>query len=158
MGGHITSLAPVITKINAIQGGTATLESITTQLEQTLDAARSGLSASYTPTVGAGETVVYEVTPAVGTVQVALSLRIDLTNMQAGDTLIIRKYLINISGGAYTLASADAAFTFANVQTVKMVELFENVYNTYGLKFVIVQSTGTARAFVAECIDAAAGI
>ena len=147
----------IISKIDGLQGGTETVESLKTDMEDILDVARSAQSIAYTPVVGAAETIVYEKTPTAGSVELVNEFSIDLTNMVADDVLTIRLYKKLASGGAYLLASADASFTYSNAQTVLCVSPFKNVFNTYGLKIVIVQSAGTARAFQTETIDSAPG-
>lgn len=157
MAGSINDTPIIRADIAGVRGGTASLENIVTNQETILDMARSAQSITYTPVVGATETIIYEVTPTAGP-QLILLCRLDLTNMVSGDTLIIRKYVKVASGGSYLLASTDIAYTFTGAQTVKVIELFENTVNSYGCKFAIVQTTGTARAFLTETFDAAAGV
>lgn len=146
-------------KIDAIQGGTATLESVKTAQETILDVARSSQSGAYTSVIDT-EVICYAKVPTI-IPEVIANFRIDLTNMTSVDTLIIRKYLIIESGGSYLLASTDAAYTYAGEQTVKVVSLFENSINSYGCKFVILHSVsgGTdVRVFKTECFDASSGV
>ncbi len=151
-----------ITTLQGIQGGSETLQSVSDKLDDFIDILRSGQSGSYTPVVPAApadavELTIYERTPTVGDVETIISCRINITTLAAGDELIIRRYIKNVSGGSYVLNSIDAAYTYSGVQTVGMIDIFQETYNTYGCKFVILQPTGTARAFVCEIIDTASG-
>lgn len=146
-------------KIDAIQGGTDTLSSIKAAQETILDAARSSLSTAYTSVIGS-EVICYAKVPTIIPEYIGC-FRIDFTNMTSVDTIIVRKYLIIESGGSYLLASTDAAYTYTGVQTVKVVEMFESTYNTYGCKFVILHSVASGsdvRVFKTETIDASSGV
>ena len=121
-----------------------------------LNATRSTQSIAYTPTIGVGETTVYEVVPPAGTTQMINNFSIDLTNMALTDVLTIRLYKKIVSGGAYLLSSIDATYTFINAVAVGLPvcqSMFKNEFNTYGVKIVIVQSAGTAKAFQTEVMN-----
>jgi len=140
--------------ILAIQGGASTIETIVTNQETILDAMRSALSTTYTMT--GSEITLYEFVPTASSEFLGGS--IDMSTMQAGDTIVLKLYLKNVSGGAYTQFSENAAYTYVDAQVPAMKILSGGVFNRYGFKITATQTAGTNRALVAEWFDAAPGI
>jgi hypothetical protein len=68
---------------------------------------------------------------------------LDLTAMQAGDTVTVREYMVNQDGGAYVEYGAE---TYSGVQTIKMLHITPKPV-THGLKVTVEQSAGVMRDF-----------
>jgi len=69
--------------------------------------------------------------------------QIDLSNMQAGDVVIVREYYRVKSGGSYLLKDSR---TFSNVQTYKVIDI-DLAPCRFGVKITIEQTAGTNRSF-----------
>jgi len=68
---------------------------------------------------------------------------IDLTNMQAGDTIIIRQYMKIKAAGSYILYAEE---TFSDAQTLPMLYVVTKPAR-YGIKITLEQTVGTYRDF-----------
>lgn len=143
--------------ILGIQGGTATLESITVNQEAVLDAARSAQSAALLTMTGAEQTL-YEKSST--TLWLFEGGNIDLSALAADDTAIIRIYKKIKSGGAYVKFTSDPDLTFTGVQDPPGIEIAGDRFNTYGLKVTIQQTVaGTSyKTIDHEWADAAPGV
>jgi len=153
MAGSIDSSPYIISKIDAVQGGTATLESIVTNQEAILDATRS--TSSTTTTLTNAEQVLYELVPTASSE--FLGGNIDLTNLAANDAVTVNIYKKIKSGGAYVLCST---VTYSGVQAVPLIEIAGGRMNMYSIKVTAVQGTsGTSyKAIDHEWFDAAPGV
>jgi len=144
----------ILADIAALRGGTNTVESIVVNQETILDTMRSALSASYTMT--GSEVTLYEFTPTATSLFNGGS--IDMTTMAAGDTILVKMYAKNASGGAYVQFSNNGVWTFNDAQSVALKLIEGGVFNRYGIKITATQSAGTNRTLPCEFFDAAPGV
>jgi hypothetical protein len=70
-----------------------------------------------------------------------VELYIDLTPMQAGDTIVVKEYAKPKNGGAYVFYGSE---TYVDVQTIKLLYVTP-MPNSNGLKVTIRQTTGVMR-------------
>jgi hypothetical protein len=70
-----------------------------------------------------------------------IELYVDLTPMQAGDTITVKEYMINQSSGAYVEYGSE---TYSGVQTIKMLHITPKP-STHGLKVTMQQTAGVMR-------------
>lgn len=70
-------------------------------------------------------------------------MQLDLTEMIAGDTLVLRRYQRDASAGTYLLAEQ---YSLSDAQTEDIVE-FLPVHSGYGVSWRIEQTDGTARDY-----------
>jgi len=68
---------------------------------------------------------------------------LDLANMQAGDTVVVKEYVRSASGGAWRLYSTA---TYTNVQTEPGIYL-ERISSRYGARVTLQQTVGTNRTY-----------
>lgn len=92
-----------------------------------------------TLTMDGSEQTVYECTDS----NTELQFFIDLTNMQAGDTIVTRQYHILKSGGSYVEYGEE---TFNGAQSIKCLHVVLTP-NQYGNKYTMRQTAGVNRAF-----------
>lgn len=144
----------IIADIAALRGGTKTVEDVVVNQETILDAMRSAQSAAYTMT--GSEVTLYEFVPTA--TSMICGGNIDLTTMASGDTVVIKIYAKNVSGGAYVQLSADAANTYNDAQTPALKLFAGGIFNRYGYKITATQTAGTNRTFNCEFFDAAPGV
>ena len=130
--------AAITTQLTAMQGGVETLESIKTDIEQGLDLAVASASTTMT---GAALTLL-EFIPTAPSYFDGGAL--DLTNLQAGDTVVVKIYRKIKSGGNYIQESIDSVFTFTGAQTEPLKEVSGRPVR-YGIKITITQTAGTNR-------------
>lgn len=71
---------------------------------------------------------------------------IDLSNMQAGDTVLIKQYVKIVEGGDYKLYANGS---YSGVQSQPMLH-FEDRMLDLGMKITLQQTAGTFRAFPYE--------
>ena len=90
------------------------------------------------PMTGAQDTV-FEVTDYKNFVEAY----VDLTNMQAGDSVTVREYMKIVSGGAYVLYGTE---TYTDAQTINLLWITPKP-NNYGIKFTMQQTAGVNRTF-----------
>jgi len=80
-----------------------------------------------------------------------LSVKIDLTNMAAGDTYVLREYYRITNGGAYFRVSDDAANALVGAQSPVLKVVHLETYR-YGCKVTAQKTAGTDRSFQTETI------
>jgi hypothetical protein len=68
---------------------------------------------------------------------------VDLTNMQAGDSVTVRQYMKIKSGGSYILYAEE---TYSGVQTLPMLYIVTKPAR-YGIKITLEQTAGTNRDY-----------
>jgi hypothetical protein len=126
--------------------GTDSLRVIAADIAQILDMTRSeGLVA-----VTAAETSLFiDDTPTI--IINGLSIKIDLTNIAAGDTYVLREYYRITNGGAYFKISDDAANTYVGVQTSVLKVVSLEAYR-YGCKVTAQKTVGVDRSFQVETL------
>lgn len=114
-------------RIESVQGGSESIQSLWNQLDNLLDLGRSGDSASNLH-LDMTEQTLWEVTAQTTPFQHTQS-NIDLYNMGLNDTVLIRKYQIVKSGGTYRLCTP--VLTYNNLQStpLKEIGLFTNQYS-----------------------------
>lgn len=151
-----TSVLTTIKKyLDAIQGGTKTIEDVVVNQEAILDNIRSTQSAALLTLTGAEQTL-YEFIPT--TTSLFTGGYVDLTAMAADDIVIIRGYRKLKSGGAYVCFTGD--LTYTGVPEIKCVELAGGRWVRYGIKFTIQQTQATTsyKTIDHEWADAAPGV
>jgi hypothetical protein len=141
--------------LRSIRGGARSLESIGADQDALLDLARSPQSG--TTTMTGAELTLYEETSA--NPFAFLGGFVDLTNMQAGDTIVLKVYVKIKSGGAYRQWSDDAVNTYTGVQTVAIKHFNGpgDIYNLDGFKVTCTQSAGVNRDVDHSWYDAKRG-
>ena len=152
-----TSILKTIKKyIDAIQGGTKTIEDVVVNQETVLDLARNAQSASLLLT--AAEQTMYEFVPTAASLFSAGY--IDLTTLAADDIVIIKGYRKHKSGGAYVQFTVDADMTYTGVQVPAGKEILGNRPVMYGLKYTITQTQATTsyKTIDTEFFDASPGV
>lgn len=120
------------------------LHAISTELDEILDLTRTEGDIAVT----AAETNLY-IDDAPTKILVGLSIKIDMTNMAAGDTYEFREYYRIISAGAY-LEVADT-ITLSGVQSDPLYVMHLEPYR-YGMKITAQKTAGTDRSFKIEVI------
>lgn len=126
--------------------GTDSLEVIAADVAQILDMTRSEALVAVT----VAETNLFlDDTPTI--IINGLSVKIDLTNMGAGDTYVLREYYRITNGGGYFQVSSDAANTYIGVQTPVLKVVGLETYR-YGCKVTAQKIAGTDRSFQTEVI------
>jgi hypothetical protein len=134
-----------------MQGGVETLESIKTDIEQVLDLAVASASTTMT---GAALTLL-EFVPTVPSYFDGGAM--DLTNLAAGDTVVVKIYRKIKSGGNYIQESIGSVFTFTGAQTEPLKEISGRPVR-YGIKITIQQTAGTNRVIDNIWFTAAPGV
>lgn len=139
----------VIADLDEIKGvGFATaddsLHAISTELDEILDLTRTEGDIAVT----AAETNLY-IDDAPTKILVGLSIKIDMTNMAAGDTYEFREYYRIVSAGAY-LEVADTV-TLSGAQSDPLYVMHLEAYR-YGMKVTAQKTAGTDRSFKIEAI------
>ena len=74
-------------------------------------------------------------------------VRVDLTNSQAGETIILRSYHRIKTGGDLIQDSWELAFTFEGVQTAPALMDVPLQPNRYGVKVTLERTAGVARDY-----------
>ncbi|MDP2660211.1 MAG: hypothetical protein Q8R28_05740, partial [Dehalococcoidia bacterium] len=139
--------------IRLIQGGAGTIQGVLDNQAAELDLARSPQSGSYSPVAGGAEMTLYDSTlDSITTAFVFHTFSIDMTNLLAGDSLLIKVYIKNVAGGAYTAITLNAAWTYAGAQVPAMMHFVMDLFNQYGVK-VTGTMTGVTRALACEFFD-----
>lgn len=126
--------------LQSIRGGAESLESLDDELDAMLDLARSPQSGT-TTTDGTEQFIYDEVDPHLHPWHYAGST-IDLSNMGAGNTIIIRIYEIIEAGGGWLLKSIDAVNTYTGIQTAQPAKQLDGFYNVYGVRISIELTVG----------------
>jgi len=75
-----------------------------------------------------------------------VEMYVDLTEMQAGDTITVRQYMVNQLGGSYVEYGAES---YSGVQTIKMLHITPKPSKN-GIKVTIEQSAGVMRTIPYE--------
>lgn len=151
MGNRLPTNAPIAAQLTAIQGGVETLESIKTDIEQGLDLA---VVAASTTMTGAVLTLLEFIPTAPSMFEGGA---VDLTNMVAGDTVVIKVYRKIKSGGNYILESDDSVNTYSGAQSIPLKEI-AGCPVRYGYKVTIQQTAGTNRVIDNIWFTAAPGV
>lgn len=153
----IDNTKKILNQILAIQGGTATLESITVNQETILDAMRSAQSAALLTMTGDEQTL-YEFIPTA--TSVFLGGSVDLSLLASDDILVLKLYKKVKSGGAYVQFSDDTDWTFTGVQAPAGIEIAGNMFNRYGIKVTATQTQATTsyKTIDHEWYDASPGV
>ena len=114
-------------RIESIQGGSESIQTLWNQLNNLLDLGRSGDSASNLH-LDMTEQTLWEVT-AQSTPFQHIQSNIDLYNMGVNDIVLIRKYQIVKSAGTYRLC--ESLLTYNNLQSepLKEIGIFTNQYS-----------------------------
>lgn len=147
----VKSLLPISSQLTAIQDGTKTLESIGTDVENLLY--MNGSSASTTMT--GAELTLLEYIPT--TLAQFEGGAIDLTNMDAGDTIIIKIYKKIKSDGNYIQQSDNIINTYTGAQVPALKDIGGSPIK-YGLKITATQSAGTNRVIDSLWFTSAPGV
>lgn len=126
--------------------GTDSLEVIAADVAEILDMTQTDSLVAVT----AAETNLYiDDTPTI--IKNGLSVKVDLTNMGAGDTYVLRLYYRITSAGAYVKFSSDAANTYSNAQDPAGIIINLTAYR-YGCKVTAQKTAGADRSFQVETI------
>jgi hypothetical protein len=133
--------------LQSIRGGAESIQTLVDGQQAMLDLARDPQSGSYSPVAGGAAMDLYIDTDT--SPYIFHKAYINMVNMQAADTLILRFWIKNVTGGAYTQISDDAVYTYAGVQVPAMKKLDLDIYNMYGIE-ITGQMTGTTRALECE--------
>lgn len=120
------------------------LRSISTELDDILDLTRTADNVSVTGT----ETNLY-IDDAPTKIVVGLSMKIDMSNIGAGDTYEFREYYRIESGGAYL--EVPTTVTLSDAQADPLYIMHLEPYR-YGMKITAKKTAGTNRAFKIEVI------
>lgn len=120
------------------------LKAISDELDEILDLTRTEGDIAVT----AAETNLY-IDDAPTKILVGLSIKIDMTNMAAGDTYEFREYYRIVSAGAY-LEVADTV-TLSGAQSDPLYVMHLEAYR-YGIKVTAQKTAGTDRSFKIEVI------
>lgn len=130
----------------AVQGGDAnSLGNVQNTLDQLLDFAENPDSG--TLTADGTEQTIYDEADTVP--WMFEGGKVDLTNMQAGDTVVLRKYARIIAGGGLILEDTN---TYNGAQAVPLVT-FERQANIYGVRVTLEQTAGVNRTYVHQWFD-----
>jgi hypothetical protein len=136
-----------------LQGGANTIQTVVDNQASELDMARSAQSASYSPVGGGAEMTLYDSTlDSIANPFILNSFSIDMSNLTATESLLLKIYIKNVLGGAYTAITYDPAWTYAGVQTPAMKHFLMEIPNQYGVK-ITGTMTGTTRALQCEFFD-----
>ena len=112
-------------------------------LINSLSSRRSPDSASYL--ADGTEQIVYE--RSTNTYPfVFLEGTIDLSNLAAGDTVVIRKYIRNTAGG--TLRTSERGI-YTGAQEETMLRIHDNT-SQYGIRITLQQTAGVNRTYICE--------
>lgn len=136
--------------LQAIRGGAESLESLDDELDAQLDLARSPDSAT-TTTTGAEQNI-YDEDGGGRPFQFCGGF-IDLTALQAGDTLRIRIYAQITAAGGYIRMSDDVVNTYSGVQDPALKQI-DGFFNVYGVRVSMQLTAGVNRNIIAEFFDA----
>ena len=145
------SLEAIRDKVDAVQGGTQTLESIGTDVKGVLDLTTTAATA----TMDGSEDTLFEFVPTSPSMFEGGS--IDLTNMAASDTIVFKIYQKIKSGGNYIKLSDDAANTYADAQDPDL-KVIDGFPVRYGVKITAEQTAGTNRALDTLFTTSAPGV
>ena len=132
--------------MQSIRGGAESVQSLKDDMQSMLDLARDPQSGSYSPVGGGAAMDLYidtDTSPFI-----LHKAYINLVNMTATETLILRFWIKNVTGGAYTQISDDTLYTFVGVQVPAMRAFDIDLFNMYGIE-ITGQMVGTTRAL--EC-------
>ena len=143
------SLEAISTKIDEIEGtgfvsADDSLEAISTEISEIMDLVRSSGDIAVT----SAETNLY-IDDAPTKTNVGISIKIDTSNMVAGDTYEFREY--------YRMEAAGSWFEVANTVTLSGAQS-EPLYvmglepYRYGMKITSIKTTGTDRSFKIEVV------
>lgn len=136
-------LREIYAKLDAIQGGSNSIETIQTTVDAILDLAREGASGTLTPT-DTSENTLIELLAQTNPFEFGGG-SIKLDNMENGDTVIIRIYKKIAVGDTY--ANPFDTLTKPNVQS-HSIEI-GGFHNQYGFKVTLAQTTTGAAGYKA---------
>lgn len=128
-------LAETYRRIESIQGGSESIQTLWNQLNNLLDLGRSGDSAANFH-LDMTEQTLWEIT-AQDTPFQHIQSNIDLYNMGVNDIVKIRKYQKVKSGGTYRLCEPVLTYNNAQAEALKEIGIFTN---QYGAKLTIEQT------------------
>ncbi len=131
-----------------IEGGTESLESLRDQLVAMPDVARYPASGTFTMT--GGEDILFTQSDTVPFL--FLGGNINLMNLAVGDTVVIKIYLKQVSGGVFRQVSDNVVNTYSGVQ-LPIIKMIEGFWNTYGVQISCTQSAGVNRDLIVEFYD-----
>ena len=140
--------------LESIRGGAGSIQDLTNEWAATLDLARSPQSGS--TTTDGTEQDLYNTDDDPFAFYFGIG-NVDLSLMQAGDTVVFKVYIKNVSGGAFFKISNDAANTYTGAQTDPAGIEFGPRYNQFGIQITIQRTGGGDRAYPAEFFDAKRG-
>ena len=138
--------------VTTITGGPVNIQTINDRLGEFMDTSRSTDYSVSTTTDGTEQTI-YERTDGQNPI-VLEHWNANLANLAAGDTLRFRVYIKNVSGGAYTKVSHDAAMTYTGDQTnPETIEFNTRYMSQYAIKVTMELTAGTNRAVQCEFFE-----
>lgn len=143
-----TLLDSIIAQLTAIQGGSQTLESIGTDVKNVFDMTHTAATATMT----GSEVTLFEFVPTAPSYFEGGS--IDMTNMAAGDTIVVKVYRKIKSGGNYILESTTS---YADDLAPALVAV-AGFATRYGVKVTATQSGGTNRTLDTAFATSAPGV
>ena len=115
-------------RIESVQGGSESIQSLWNQLNNILDLGRAGDSAANLHMTMAEQTL-WEVT-AQDTPFQHIQTNIDLRNMGVNDIVIIRKYQILKASGLYGICESVLTYNNAQAEPIKEIGLFTNQFGS----------------------------
>lgn len=146
--GEAVKTTALAAQLTAIQGGSETLETIKTDLEGVLDMTTTAVSTTMT----GAELTLFEFVPTAPSF--FEGGKIDLTNMEASDTIVVKMYHKIKSGGNYILETSTS-YAGAQDPDLKVINGFAC---RYGVKITATQSAGTNRVIDSLWATSAPGV
>lgn len=143
-----TLLDSIIAQITAVQGGAQTIESVGTDVKNILDMTHTAASVTMT----GSEVTLFEFVPT--TPSMFEGGKIDLTNMAAGDTIVVKMYHKIKSGGNYILQTSTS---YADDVSPDLI-VIDGFACRYGVKVTATQSGGTNRVLDCAFVTSAPGV
>lgn len=141
-------LRALIAQITAVQGGSQTLESIGTDVKNVFDMTHTAASVTMT----GSEVTLFEFVPTAPSM--FEGGKIDLTNMAAGDTIVVKTYHKIKSGGNYIL---ETSTSYADDVSPDL-KVINGFACRYGVKITATQSAGTNRIIDCAFATSAPGV
>jgi len=131
--------------LEAVQGGSETLESLDDELDAMIDMAKTPDTTTITA-IGTEETLTALTTTNTNPMFIA-GVWLGLENLAAGDMVKFRIYADWDDASIADVISADDVWVFGGVQTPKWAYIPINRWITYEIRVAVNQYAGTARAF-----------
>ncbi len=131
-----------------LAGGLALEDNMETHVVNAINSVASSLTRSEASILADGTEQELYINDAPADNWILDNIKLDLSVLQAGDSVTIRFYARMVAAGAYKLFDTQS---FSDVQAVPAI-LVTGLANRYGLKITFQQTAGTYRTFVTEAM------